>query len=147
METVANKVNLTQSLKQWTPKQCNKTTQPKADMYITSNFSPFNCSYQKIKCCFVVWKKGLTPKIRLFCFVIINSVLFNPLCVWIFHDPGLGFCSNSAPDRLIEKLQATLPKSVCSWQSQTTVTWISRRFIYIGQAKQQLTSNISNTSL
>ena len=27
--------------------------------------------------------KGLTPKIRMLCFVILNGILFNRLCVWI----------------------------------------------------------------
>ena len=30
-------------------------------------------------------KNGLTPKIRLLCFVIINSVLLNLFCVWILY--------------------------------------------------------------
>ena len=28
-------------------------------------------------------KKSITPKIRILCFVIINCVLFNLLCIWI----------------------------------------------------------------
>ena len=35
--------------------------------------SPFNC-------CSLKW--GITPKIRMLCFVLINSVLLNLLCVW-----------------------------------------------------------------
>ena len=29
--------------------------------------------------------KGVTPKIHMLCFVLINSVLLNPLCVWILY--------------------------------------------------------------
>ena len=30
-------------------------------------------------------KKGITPKICMVCFVLVNSLLFNLLCVWIKH--------------------------------------------------------------
>ena len=60
-----------------------KRAQPKADentetedKYPTSHFTSFSC-------CFVTWKKRLTPKIRMLCFVIINITLLNLLCVWI----------------------------------------------------------------
>ena len=36
------------------------------------------------KCCSVASKKGITRKIRMLRFVLITSVLFNLLCVWIF---------------------------------------------------------------
>ena len=36
------------------------------------------------------WKlyliKGITPKIRTLCFVLINSVILNLLCVWVYKD-------------------------------------------------------------
>ena len=45
-----------------------------------SHFSLFNC------CLSIVLQldKGDHPKIHMLCFVLINSVLFSLLCVWIF---------------------------------------------------------------
>ena len=40
--------------------------------------------------------KGITPKIRMLCFVLINSVLFNLLCVWIlFYNASSRSCFRS----------------------------------------------------
>ena len=36
-----------------------------------------------VKVLFCSLKKGITRKIRMLCFVLINNVLFNLLCVWI----------------------------------------------------------------
>ena len=33
--------------------------------------------------------KGITPKIYRLCFVLINSVLLNPICAWIVSRTGL----------------------------------------------------------
>ena len=41
--------------------------------------SPFNFCFMSF--CSLI--KGITPKIRVLCFVLINSVLLNLLCVWI----------------------------------------------------------------
>ena len=46
-----------------------------ADTYPTSHFSPF-------KCCCVAWKKGITPKILMLCFAIINIVSFETFMCW-----------------------------------------------------------------
>ena len=35
------------------------------------------------KCCFVASKKGTIPKIRTLCFVVINRVLLNAVCVCV----------------------------------------------------------------
>ena len=42
-------------------------------------FSPFNCWTVELYCSLI---KGITPKIRMLCFVLINSVLLKMLCVW-----------------------------------------------------------------
>ena len=65
LSSVIEKNNLS---RHWTPKQHNKTAQPKADMCPASHFSLFNC--EKLSWCL---KKGITPKIRMLCFVIINT--------------------------------------------------------------------------
>ena len=54
--------------------QHNKTAEPKTQVFYTSFFTT--------EVLFCSLKKGLTPKIHMLCFVIINSVL-NLLCVWI----------------------------------------------------------------
>ena len=41
-------------------------------------FSQFNCY---VSFCSLI--KGITPRIRMLCFVLINNVIFNLLCVWI----------------------------------------------------------------
>ena len=56
--------------------------QPKTDMCLSSpsHFSTFNCY---VSFCSLI--KGITPKIRMLCFVLINRVLLNFLCVWLFN--------------------------------------------------------------
>ena len=46
-----------------------------------SQFAPFNCYSSS--------KKGLTPKIQILCFVIINSVLCNLSCLSLLSDCSL----------------------------------------------------------
>ena len=61
-----------------------KTAQTKADKYPTYHFHRFTL-VQVLICSL---KKGLTPKIRTLCFVLINRILFNLLYVGIFiHCP------------------------------------------------------------
>ena len=59
----------------------NNIAQAKADKHpsSTSHFSPFNCSLS------VVLLKGIILKIHMLCFVLINSILFNLLCVWTVY--------------------------------------------------------------
>ena len=57
-------------------------TQPKPDTCVStpshfSSFSPFNCCLNVV--CSLI--NGVTPTIRMLCFVQINSVLINVLCV------------------------------------------------------------------
>ena len=54
-----------------------KTAQSKADKHPTAHSSRVT-----VKCCFCSQKRGLSPKIRLLCFVLINSVLSNHLGGW-----------------------------------------------------------------
>ena len=55
--------------------------------------------YQVINACSLI--KGITPKIRMSCFVLITSVLLNLLCVWSVNQrllrnrPGSGSCNLS----------------------------------------------------
>ena len=58
--------------KHWTQQQHNKTAQSNANKYPTFHFSPRN---------FCSLKKGLTPKMHMLCFVLINCVLLNLLCL------------------------------------------------------------------
>ena len=57
----------------------NSVAQPKADKRLssTSHFSLFN----NVLGLFCSLTKGITPKICMFCFVLINSILLNLLCV------------------------------------------------------------------
>ena len=49
-------------------------------------FSPFNC-------CSLKW--GITPKTGMLCFVLINSVVLNLLCVWpLFQNVSAHSCSD-----------------------------------------------------
>ena len=77
-----------QSSKYWAPKQRNKTAQPKADKYPTSHFSSFICFLnvlylKKKKKREKRKEKRITLKIHVLCFVLINSILLNFLCVWV----------------------------------------------------------------
>ena len=38
-----------------------------------------------VQASFCSWIKGITLKICMLCFVLINSIILNLLCVWIFH--------------------------------------------------------------
>ena len=58
----------------WTRKQSKADKCPRS----TSNFSPF---YPLLKCRLM---KGITPKIRMLCFVLIVGVLLTVSCVWIY---------------------------------------------------------------
>ena len=68
------------SPKNWTPKQHNKTAQPKADKYPTYHYSPFNFCLSLV----LYLEKWAYPdkNSHVVFFVIINSVLLNLLCVW-----------------------------------------------------------------
>ena len=55
---------------------------------LISNF-PVSLSFfpnprPKVQVFFCSLIKGITPKIRMLCFVLINSVRLNLLCIWIF---------------------------------------------------------------
>ena len=59
----------------------NNIAPPKTDEWLSSpshfdRFSSFSCSF-----CSLI--KGITLKVRMLCFVLINSVLLNLVCVWI----------------------------------------------------------------
>ena len=51
-----------------------------ASHLIFHRFSPFNCCLSVVL--LLDKKKKITPKIRMLCFVLIHSILFNLLCVW-----------------------------------------------------------------
>ena len=55
--------------------------QPRKDKWINcpSQFSSFPLVELLFKCRFVAWWRGL---IRMLCFVLINSIILNLLCVW-----------------------------------------------------------------
>ena len=64
----------------------NNTAQPKPDNCLTlssaSHCSPFICCLRVV---LYELDTGITTKIRMLCFVLINSVLLNFLCVWILY--------------------------------------------------------------
>ena len=63
----------------------NNTAQPKTDncSYLTISFLIVFHRLTVVQVPFCSLIKGITPKIRMLCFVLINSVLLNLLCVWI----------------------------------------------------------------
>ena len=58
----------------------NNTFITKINIYKNSRDNPFH----KVSFCSLI--KGITPKIRVLCFAVISSVLWNILCVWIAID-------------------------------------------------------------
>ena len=49
----------------------------------------FNCSLSVV----LLLDKGITPKIRMLCFVLLNTILFDLLCVWVlFHNASRQSC-------------------------------------------------------
>ena len=58
---------------------------------------PFNrLTVVEVSFCSLI--KGITPKIRMLCFVLINSVILNVLCVLILFWSVTGVLSASIPD-------------------------------------------------
>ena len=67
--------------------QASDIAQPKKDKWVSflSHFSPFFHRLIVVKVSFCSLIKGITPKIGMLCFVLINSVILNLLCVWIYN--------------------------------------------------------------
>lgn len=86
----------------WTLKQQNQAAEPTADKYPTSHLSPLNCCLS-----FVLYlkKRGPTPKIRTFCFFVINTVIFN---VWKKEEEKKGFRSRYVLARLCTRPETSL---------------------------------------
>ena len=62
----------------------NNLVQPKIDQWLSSpsHFSSFfTVTVVQMSFCSLI--KGITPKVRTLCFVVVNSVRLNLLCVWI----------------------------------------------------------------
>ena len=76
---------------------------------------------------FCSWIKGMTLKIRMLCFVLINSILLNLLCIWILNNPASkishihGSCqsSNFARQQLLAFLfrSVSMTKTESQWAS------------------------------
>ena len=52
-----------------------------APSVLHSEFNNFDLFLIKLDSCSLM--KGTAPKIRMLCFVLINSIILNLLCVWI----------------------------------------------------------------
>ena len=53
-------------------------------LHLTSYcFSVFNCCHRLYRVSFCRLIKGITPRMCMLCFVLINSIILNLLCVWI----------------------------------------------------------------
>ena len=50
---------------------------------VVSDFCRFSVYEVEVSLCSLI--KWTTPKIGMLCFVVFNSVIVNPLCVWILH--------------------------------------------------------------
>ena len=62
----------------------NNIAQPKADKCPSSASHFYRLTVVRVSFCSLI--KGITPKIRMFCLVLINSVLFNHFCVGILME-------------------------------------------------------------